>query len=92
MLLQRAFTLGTPRRVSASSITSSWYSEPRCTSSQATAPVSASADAAWFEPLVLAYEEHNVRVGRRRFPPAPMRWVATSARNGSDVLTDSRRA
>ena len=27
-VLQRAFTLGTPRRVSASSITSSWYSDP----------------------------------------------------------------
>ena len=33
MFDQRAFTLGTPRRVSASSITSSWYSEPRWTSS-----------------------------------------------------------
>jgi cyclic beta-1,2-glucan synthetase len=42
MLFHRAFTLGTPRRVSASSITSSWYSEPRCTSSTATAPVTTS--------------------------------------------------
>ena len=44
MLDQRAFTLGTPRRVSASSITSSWYSEPRWTSSTATPPVTASSD------------------------------------------------
>ena len=42
MLLQRALTLGTPRRVSASSITSSWCSEPRWTSSHATPPVTTS--------------------------------------------------
>ena len=45
MFDQRAFTLGTPRRVSASSITSSWYSEPRWTSSTAAPPVIASSDA-----------------------------------------------
>ena len=45
MLLQRAFTLGTPRRVSASSMTSSWYSEPRCTSSTDTEPVIAASAA-----------------------------------------------
>ena len=37
-----ALTVSTPRRVSASSITSSWYSEPRCTSSQATPPCTTS--------------------------------------------------
>ena len=42
-------------------------------------------------PSVLAYAAHRVRVGRSRLPPAPMRWVATSARNGSGVLTESRR-
>ena len=42
MFDQRALTLGTPRRVSASSITSSWYSEPMWTSSTAVAPVTAS--------------------------------------------------
>ena len=46
MFDQRAFTDGTPRRVSASSITSSWYSDPRWTSSTATAPVTASSAAA----------------------------------------------
>ena len=30
--------------------------------------------------------------GRSRLPPAAMRWLATSARNGSGVRTDSRRA
>ena len=39
MFDQRAFTDGTPRRVSASSITSSWYREPRWTSSTAAPPV-----------------------------------------------------
>ena len=43
MFDQRAFTDGTPRRVSASSITSSWYSDPRCTSSTAAPPVTTSA-------------------------------------------------
>ena len=43
-LPQRAFTLATLRRVSASSITSSWYSEPTCTSSTATPPRITSCD------------------------------------------------
>ncbi len=51
MLLHRALTDGTPRRVSASSITSSWYSEPRCTSSTLTAPVTASAELGPVEPM-----------------------------------------
>ncbi len=72
MFDQRAFTEGTPRRVSASSITSSWYSDPRWTSSTATAPVTTSSDTARFEP-VAAYAAHNVNVGRIRFPPAAIR-------------------
>ena len=45
MFDQRALTDGTPRRVSASSMTSSWYSDPRCTSSTAVAPVTTAAEA-----------------------------------------------
>ena len=37
-LPQRAFTLSTVRRVTASSITSSWWSDPRWTSSTDTPP------------------------------------------------------
>src|SRR5437763_13093966 len=70
MLLHRALTLGTPRRVVASSITSSWYSEPRWTSSHATPPVTASPDADPAAPPVQAHMAHNVRVGRSRLPPA----------------------
>ena len=93
MLLQRAFTLGTPRRVSASSITSSWYSEPRCTSSHGDgAGDRVGGCRRRSAPSVLAYAAQSVSVGRRRLPPAPMRWVATSARNGSGVLTESRSA
>src|SRR5205814_1615211 len=81
-------TLGTPRRVSASSMTSSWYSDPWWTSSIATAPVTASAPAGPSPPAA-AYAAHSVRVGRMRFPPAPMRCEATSARKRSGVLTAS---
>ena len=41
---QRAFTLSTVRRVTASSITSSWYSDPRCTSSTEVPPMITSSD------------------------------------------------
>ena len=85
MLLQRAFTLGTPRRVSASSITSSWYSDPRWTSSTATAPVIA-ASVAGPTPWA-AYPVQRVSAGRRRFPPAFTRWAATSPRKGSSDRT-----
>jgi len=36
-----ALTVSTPRRVSASSITSSWYSEPVCTNSHEMPPFTA---------------------------------------------------
>ena len=91
MLLQRAFTDGTPRRVSASSMTSSWYSEPRCTSSTLTAPVTASDDAASPAPAA-AYAAQRVSTGRIRFPPAVTRWDATSSRKRSGLRTASRRA
>ena len=51
MLFHRALTLGTLASVSASSMTSSWYSDPRCTSWTAAAPVIASACAATFPVL-----------------------------------------
>ena len=66
---QRAFTLGTPRRVSASSITSSWYSEPRCTSSTDAPPVTASSRGRRAAPRGARRPAHSVRVGRRRLPP-----------------------
>ena len=58
MLLHRAFTLGTPRRVSASSITSSWYSDPRCTSSTDAPPVTAFGSSPRRSP-VTAYAAHK---------------------------------
>ncbi len=91
MLFHRAFTLGTPRRVSASSITSSWYSDPRCTSSTATAPVIASSEAGPGSLPVhpAAYAAQSAKVGRMRFPPALIKWAATSPRKGSGERTDS---
>ena len=65
-----AFTLATLRRTWASSITSSWYSEPRCTNSTATPPVSTSSVAgvggSW--PMAAAAITNP---GRTRLPPAP---------------------
>src|SRR5215207_2042909 len=54
----------------------------------ATAPVTASAAAGPFPPTA-AYAAHSVSVGRIRFPPAPMRCDATSARKRSGVRTAS---
>ena len=90
MFDQRWLTLSTPRRVDASSMTSSWYSDPRCTSSTATAPVTTSSETG--SPGPAAYPAHRARAGRIRLPPAPMRWEATSVRNGSPVWTELRRA
>ena len=91
-LPQRALTLSTPRRVSASSITSSWHSEPTCTSSTETPPritsgVTARATAAgsWAR----AAADATVKSGRARLPPAVMRcppiWVISSSSAASDV-------
>jgi hypothetical protein len=64
-----AFTDGTPRRVSASSITSSWYSEPIWTSSTEMPPVITSSVTTAPPAAAAAI----ATTGRNRFPPAPTR-------------------
>ena len=88
---QRAFTLGTPRRVSASSITSSWYSEPRCTSSTETPPVIGVVRRPVRGPW-RRRPAQTARAGRSRLPPAAIRWPATSERKGSSARTEARSA
>ena len=83
-----AFTVSTPRRVGASSMTSSWYSDPVCTSSQAMPPWTASSLAG---PSAICAAT-RVSTGRRRLPPATMRWEAMSLRYASGVRTDSTSA
>ena len=80
-----ALTVSTPRRVSASSITSSWYSDPRWTSSQATPPRTTSSDAG----VPPTWAAVMATTGRRRLPPATTRWEAISVRYGSELRTAS---
>ena len=80
---QRALALWTPLREPASSITSSWYSEPMWTSSTETAPCTTLSPAP--DPVEAAAV--NKSAGRRRFPPAFTRYAATSLSNGSGDAT-----
>ena len=94
-LPQRALTLSTPRRVSASSITSSWHSEPTCTSSTETPPritssVTTAATAAASGASAAA--EATVNSGRARLPPALMRWPPIWAISSSSAAVASWRA
>ena len=66
LLLHRALALGAPRRTCASSITSSWYSVARCTSS-ITAPPTVTCQASGSGP---SCAESTVNSGRKRLPPA----------------------
>ncbi|PQM46378.1 hypothetical protein C1Y40_03457 [Mycobacterium talmoniae] len=79
MLLHRALALGAPRRTWASSITSSWYSVARCTSSM-TAPATVTCQASGSGP---SCADSTVNSGRNRFPPASNRWVTASVISSS---------
>ena len=80
-----AFTVSTPRRVSASSMTSSWYSEPGAPVRTRHRPGRTSSEAR--SPSTCA--PATASTGRRRLPPATMRWEAISLRYGSGVTTAS---
>src|SRR5579875_3426369 len=82
-LPNQLFTLSVPRRMVASSMTSSGQREARWTSSTETDP-GGSASEARRSPRVAAAK---ASIGRRRLPPAVMRWVATWSRNGSPAAT-----
>jgi hypothetical protein len=93
MLPQRALTLATPWRVAASSITSSWWSEPTWTSSHATPPVTASSEItspmsapAGTQPAAVAADTAPSS-GRSRLPPALTRCEAISFIAGSSDST-----
>ena len=66
----------TPRRVTASSMTSSWYSEPRWTSSTDDAAHGPRRRVAGVRRRPGAAA--TARTGRSRLPPATMRWLAMS--------------
>ena len=66
LLPQRALALGAPRRTCASSITSSWYSVARCTSS-ITEPATVTCHASGSGP---SWADSTVNSGRKRLPPA----------------------
>ncbi len=68
LLPHTACALGTPRRTSASSMTSSWYSEPRCVSSSAAAAEMTSSVAPSPNCAV-----SSASIGRTRLPPASYR-------------------
>ena len=94
-LPQRALTLSTPRRVSASSMTSSWHSEPTWTSSTATPPrITSSVTAASMAAAsgARAAAEATANRGRARFPPAVMRWPPIWAISSSSAATAAIRA
>ena len=61
---------GVPRRVSAASMTSSWYSVERCTSSTITPPEIRSGWVAWAPPSM---PDSSTSIGRNRLPPASIR-------------------
>ena len=65
LLPQRALALSAPRRTCASSITSSWYSVARCTSSM-TAPATLTCQASGSGP---SCADNTVNSGRKRLPP-----------------------
>ncbi len=93
LLLHRAFALGAPRRTCASSITSSWYSVARCTSSM-TAPATVTCHASGSGP---SCADSTVNSGRNRLPPAWNRcWTASdissSALPSSVAIRSSMRA
>ncbi len=81
----RLLTLSTLRRMVASSMTSSWYSEARWTSSTATAPIRSSSVAS----LVPAVAVARASRGRSRLPPAEIRCVVTSSKKPSPVTTEA---
>ena len=68
-LAQRVLALGAPRRTTASSMTSSWYSVARWVSSQTTAAGSTSGAPGVAE----AARPAATSIGRNRFPPAAIR-------------------
>ncbi len=73
-LPQRALTLSTKCRVVASSMTSSWYSDPRCTSSQATPPSIDLPGDRGVDPAGTAVNAAAMaKAGRWRLPPALIR-------------------
>ncbi len=90
-----ALTLSTPRRVSASSMTSSWHNEPTCTSSTDTPPRMTSSltqRAMAAASGASAAAEATANRGRARFPPAVMRCEPICAMSSSSAATAVRRA
>ena len=84
-LPQRELALGAPRRTSASSITSSWYSVPRWVSSTTTADWTTSP-----LPPVPNWAAIAASSGRNRLPPASTRCRAACATSGSSLCTAAR--
>ena len=74
LLPHRAFADGAPRRTWASSMTSSWYSVARCTSSM-TAPATVTCQSSGSGPTVA---RSTVNSGRNRLPPASNRCSTAS--------------